>query len=107
MLLATLLTLAVLVPAIDTFVCLGDVDGKPAVTTIAAGSIASKEVPVQQHDDGDSSCIHGHCHHWVGYDRFAERVSAPSDGSRADPITGAVEHRISAPQLELLRPPQA
>lgn len=104
--LAALLALAVLMPAIDTFVCIGDADGKPSVTQVA-GTTVSKETPVQQHDDGDSSCIHGHCHHWVGYTRFAERVAFSTDARSADPIPGAYEQRPSAPQLELLRPPRA
>jgi len=104
---ASLLMLAVLVPVIDTFVCVDDTSGKPAVTSIQGKAVASKELPVQQHDDGDSSCIHGHCHHWVGVPRVSERVAFVTSAKRATPILAAYEQRSSAPPFELLRPPRA
>jgi len=102
-LLAILLALAVLTPAVDTFVCIGD----EAVATAQANIVASKNLPAQQHDDGDSSCIHGHCHHWVGYPRMSVRLAVATATGRTAPIAGRYDQPSSAPPIELLRPPQA
>lgn len=59
-LLASLLSLFVLVSAVDAAVC-----GPEA--TISHGSVATTDAPAQPDDsgapDGDLICSHGHCHH--------------------------------------------
>jgi hypothetical protein len=106
-LLALLLTFAVLTPTVDTFICIADVGEKVVATQDQPHSGEAKQLPAQPHDDGDSSCIHGHCHHWVGYARLGERLALAISAHRASPITGTYNRPDSAPSLELLRPPQA
>jgi hypothetical protein len=104
---AALLVLAVLTPTVDTFVCIDDFGGTVAVAQNQDHPGPSKNFPVQQHDDGDSSCIHGHCHHWVGYQRLGGRLAFASAAGRAAPIMGGYDRPASAPPIEILRPPQA
>ena len=105
--LVAMLALTVLAPTIDTFVCIDDVSGAVSVARSQAPSASSKDLPVQQHDDGDNSCIHGHCHHWVGYPRMAVRLAVAAATGRSGPIASRFSQPASAPPIELLRPPQA
>ena len=107
-LVAVLMTFALLTPTIDSFICIADVESKAAVTDTAQTS-AMKQVPVQPRhtDDGDASCIHGHCHHWVGYSRFAERLDFEPSGRHLETVLGLYDSPPSAPKTELLRPPRA
>jgi len=105
--LAAFLTLALLVPAIDSFVCIADVGEQSAVTHEVAKVDPVKQAPNESHDDGDSSCIHGHCHHWVGFTKVGERIALNLIARHFDQVRGAYNAPPSAPQNELLRPPQA
>ena len=97
--LAAFLTFAVLIPTIDTFICIADIGQSESV------SLASNEVP--PHDDGDASCIHGHCHHWVGVAKIGERLAFDVSLTDGEPPRGLYNAPPSAPQIELLRPPRA
>lgn len=103
--LAALLTFAVLIPTIDSFVCIADFGQSETVSLAQAGHQAGNDAP--RHDDGDASCIHGHCHHWVGVAKTGERAAfdvSLTDGGIAPGLYGPPP---SAPQIELLRPPRA
>jgi hypothetical protein len=102
-LLAGFLACALLIPTIDTFVCIADADQSVAVS--AAQSDSGPSQPA--HDDGDSSCIHGHCHHWVGVARLTDRVAHDSVTTDAGLVRTAYSPPASAPQVQLLRPPRA
>jgi len=102
---AGFLTFAILIPTIDTFVCIDDIGQTVSDTTSLAK--ASKDAPAQPQDDGDASCIHGHCHHWVGVAKIGERLAFDvtlTDGGIPPGLYGPPP---SAPQVELLRPPRA
>ena len=102
-LLAGLLTFAILIPTIDTFVCIADIGQSETISSAQAGN----DAPAQPHDDGDASCIHGHCHHWVGVAKIGERLAFDvtlTDGGIPPGLYGPPP---SAPQIELLRPPRA
>jgi len=97
--LAGFLTFAILIPTIDSFVCIDDVGQAETI------SLASKDAP--PHDDGDASCIHGHCHHWVGVAKIGERLAFDVSLTDGEPPRGLYNAPPSAPQIELLRPPRA
>jgi len=103
-LLAGFLTFAILIPTIDTFVCIADIGQTVADT--ASLTQASKDTPIQ-HDDGDASCIHGHCHHWVGVAKIGERLAFEVTLTDGEAPRGLYDSPPSAPQIELLRPPRA
>jgi len=108
-LLAGFLTIAILVPTIDTFVCIADIGHAASVSEtkalVQAGDM--KGAPGQPHDDGDASCIHGHCHHWVGVAKFGERFALEVTLTHGELPHGLYNSPPSAPQIELLRPPRA
>ena len=97
--LAAFLTFAVLIPTIDTFVCIDDIGQTETL------SLAGNEAP--PHDDGDASCIHGHCHHWVGVAKTGERAAFDLSLTEGGIAPGLYAPPPSAPQIELLRPPRA
>ena len=98
-LLAGLLTFAVLIPTIDSFVCIDDI-GQSEISLAQADNEA-------RHDDGDASCIHGHCHHWVGVAKIGERLAFDVSMTDGGIPSGLYGPPPSAPQIELLRPPRA
>ena len=97
--LAAFLTFAVLIPTIDTFVCIDDIGQTETL------SLADNDAP--PHDDGDASCIHGHCHHWVGVAKSGERAAFDVSLTEGGIAPGLYAPPPSAPQIELLRPPRA
>jgi hypothetical protein len=99
--LAAFLTFAILIPTIDTFVCIDDIGQTESVT------LAGNDAPAQPHDDGDASCIHGHCHHWVGVPKIGERLAFDLKLTDGKIPPGLYAPPPSAPQIELLRPPRA
>jgi hypothetical protein len=108
-LLVGFLTLAILVPTIDTFICIADIgqatSGSETKALVNVGDV--KDAPGQPHDDGDASCIHGHCHHWVGFVKFGERLALEVTLTSGAIPQGLYNPPPSAPQIELLRPPRA
>jgi hypothetical protein len=99
--LAAFLTFAILIPTIDTFVCIDDIGQSETL------AFAGNDAPAPPPGDGDASCIHGHCHHWVGVPKIGERLTfdvKPADGRIPPGLYGPPP---SAPQIELLRPPRA
>lgn len=100
--LAAFLTFAILIPTIDTFVCIDDIGRSETVSLAKAGA----DAPVQKHDDGDASCIHGHCHHWVGVPKIGERLAFEAKLTDGRIPPGLYAPPLSAPQIELLRPPR-
>ncbi len=107
MLLACFLVVAVLTPTIDTFACLSDL----AATVVSEPGTSSElilDAGEPTHDERDSACIHGHCHHWAGFTKLAERASLEGAGlTSLDAPMGSFRPRPSAPQIQLLRPPRA
>jgi hypothetical protein len=116
-LLAALLTLAVLTPTLDMFVCADDqqstaitviASAMPSVEVHAASDLHKKSsMPAERHDADDSGCIHGHCHHGIGAAKLAETELA----AEAAPGDGILPRLSAAPHLnlglDLLRPPRA
>ena len=104
---AGLLTFALLIPTLDTYMCIADVQQPQSATAQLDQSAKSVPAqPKQQHDEGDASCIHGHCHHWVGIAKIGERLAFDvtlTDGKVPSGLFGPLP---SAPQNQLLRPPQ-
>ena len=100
MLLAAVLAFSVLLPTLDTFICLDE----PAVTASASGTVRS---PPTHEDGGDALCVHGHCHHWVGVARVAERLNFTLAESTAGAFYALYGPPPAAPPHELLRPPRA
>ena len=108
-LLVGFLTCAILVRTIDTFVCIADIGQATSASEAKALAHAGdvKDAPSQPHDDGDASCIHGHCHHWVGFVKFSERLALGVNLKSGVIPQGLYNPPPSAPQIELLRPPRA
>lgn len=109
-LMAALLVLAVLTPTIDMYACANDKAPAMVVASVSFAKAAdqkSSNIPLQQHDDGDSGCIHGHCHHGIGVAKLneGEVVSEASPSSMVSPWT--FDAPASAPSVDLLRPPRA
>src|SRR5262249_29587826 len=105
-LLAALLLLGLMVPTIDTFLC-GICDAVVTSQEKVTQTAEKKDAPAKPlHDDGDALCVHGHCHHWVGFTKPAERlpIIAMQSGQQSYGLYGTPP---SAPQIELLRPPRA
>lgn len=106
MLLACFLVVAVLTPTIDTFACVSDL-----ATSISQAGTSSPPSPGSgepAHDDEDTACIHGHCHHWPGFTKLADRTSFEGAGlASLDAPMGLYRTRPSAPPVQLLRPPRA
>jgi hypothetical protein len=102
-LLTGLLTVAVLIPTIDSFVCIDDIGQSETISLAQAGN----DAPGQPHEDGDASCIHGHCHHWVGVAKIGERLAFDVSLTDGEMTRGLYGPPSSAPQIELLRPPRA
>jgi len=105
-LLAALLALAVLAPTIDSFICISDV-GNTATAVQEQVAGMDKDILDQSHDDGDASCSHGHCHHWVGFTKVGERMAFNANAKHLTPTPALSTAPPSAPQNALLRPPQA
>jgi len=108
-LLAGLMALALLVPTIDSFICIADI-GQPTQVASAQNVQTAKQFPAQpqqDQDDVDPLCPHGHCHHWVGVTRLAERVDLKPSAKILEPVRGDYDSPPSAPRTELLRPPRA
>jgi hypothetical protein len=62
------LALALFAPSLDMLVCAGDQEIAPPMTAASAGHPAH-EISHKLHDDhndGDTVCVHGHCHHGFG-----------------------------------------
>jgi hypothetical protein len=105
---AGLLAFAILIPTLDTFMCIADVQHPQSVTAqLDQPAMDLPAQPKQTHDDGDASCIHGHCHHWVGVAKFGERLALEAKLTYGELPRGLYNSPPSAPQLELLRPPRA
>jgi len=105
-LLASFLVVAVLTPTIDTFACVSDL--ATSVTQAGTSSHPSPAGGEPAQNDEDSACIHGHCHHWPGFTKLAERTSLEGMGlASLDAPMGLYRPRPSAPQIQLLRPPRA
>ena len=104
-LLAGILTFAILIPTIDTFVCIADIGQTETISLAQAGNQAGNGAP--PHEDGDASCIHGHCHHWVGVAKIGERLAFDVSMTDGGIPSGLYGPPPSAPQIELLRPPRA
>lgn len=108
-LLAAAVALGLLIPTLDIFRCIGgdapsnfqkevtlaleDADGLPDTAPI--------------HGDGDALCVHGHCHHWTGDTKLAERPLFRMALDFSTPSFGNGNTFTSAPQSGLLRPPRA
>lgn len=110
--LAGLLALAILVPTVDTFVCIADVQlsSDASVSNEMAQTGLQESVPDQRqkmHDDTDSSCPHGHCHHWIGVAKPGERLALDISLAQGELPSGLYSSPPSAPQIQLLRPPRA
>jgi hypothetical protein len=105
MLLACFLVVAVLTPTIDIFACVSD----PGATVVSEqGTSSHLDAGKPTHDESDSACMHGHCHHWAGFTKLAERASLEGAGlTSLDAPTGSYRPHPSAPQIQLLRPPRA
>ena len=103
-LIACMLVLSVLAPAVDAYICIADAQ---AETAYRADHTQQVESEAADRRDGDAMCVQGYCHHWVGVTQIGERntyemavTSLPLVRDRDDALT-------SAPANELLRPPQA
>ena len=111
-LLAGFLALAILIPTLDTYICIADVQqaSVTSVTKQMAQTGLQKNVPDQSqktHDDADSSCPHGHCHHWVGVAKLGERLALNITLTNGELPGGLYSSPPSAAQIQLLRPPRA
>lgn len=116
-LLAALLTLAVLTPTMDLFVCAGD-QQPTAITSIAGSTQAGgmqeasdvqkkSSIPVERHDADDDGCVHGHCHHGIGVAKLAD-AELTTDAMRGDKVLPWLPDAPDlALSLGLLRPPRA
>lgn len=105
MLLAGFLVVAVLTPTIDAVAC-----GYDLSTSVSQAGTSSPPSPDGEpvHDDEDSACIHGHCHHWPGFTKLADRTSLDGAGiTSLDAPMGLYRPRPSVPPVQLLRPPRA
>ena len=108
MLLACFLVVAVLTPTIDIFACVSDLAAGVVVSEPGTSSHLALDAGEPTHDESDSACIHGHCHHWAGFTKLAERASLEGAGlTSLDAPMGAYRPRPSAPPIQLLRPPRA
>lgn len=106
MLLACFLVVAVLTPTIDTFACVADLATSVSQAGTSGGPAPAGGEPA--HDDEDSACIHGHCHHWPGFTKLADRTSLEGAGlTSLDAPMGVFRPRPSPPPIQLLRPPRA
>jgi hypothetical protein len=107
---AALLALAVVMPTIDVYACAND--KAPTATTVSAAvsKVASQQqksgAPIERHDDGDSGCIHGHCHHGIGMAKLSEVELASVTLPMGKVAPRTVETPPSGPAIDLLRPPR-
>ncbi len=109
-LLAALLTLAVLTPTIDVYACANDKAPSVTTATVSLSKVASQQqksnAPIERHDDGDSGCIHGHCHHGIGMAKLSETQLASVALPLSKVAPWAIDAPPSAPSNGLLRPPR-
>lgn len=102
---AMFLAFAIMIPTIDTCICSLDEDQAAFNTKVSVGD--TNKVPSQPRHAGDVSCNHGHCHHWVGVAKVSERPAFELTLTNGELPQGLYRSPPSAPQNELLRPPQA
>ena len=101
------IALAILVPLIDTYMCVDEVVAPTTMIASTAGTNDQNQAPQPNHNDGDQFCIHGHCHHWVAFTKLSERLTVLANLTDADLVLGVYDTPDSAPPVELLRPPRA
>ena len=102
---AMFLAFAIMIPTIDTCICSADEDQAAFSVKVSVGDTSN--APAQPRHAGDASCNHGHCHHWVGVPRIGERLAFEAKLTDGRIPPGLYAPPPSAPQIELLRPPQA
>lgn len=101
---AVLLAFAIMIPTIDTCICSAEEDQSTFSTKVSVGD--ANNLPSPRHA-GDASCNHGHCHHLVGVAKIGDRLAFLSTLIEGGSAPGLSRSPPSAPQIELLRPPQA
>lgn len=108
-LMVVLLALAVLTPTVDVYACAND----KAPSAVTASSVQAKamdhkntNIPIERHDDGDSGCIHGHCHHGIGVAKLNEVQNVAQTMALDTVMPWSFDTPSSAPPLDLLRPPR-
>lgn len=107
-LLAGFLTLALMTPTLDIFLCGGEsalAATDQAFKTASADDASSQQQ--QQNHDADSDCGHGHCHHGVWAGQMTNRPGFAANLSYVDFSQRLYSRPPSPPPVTLLRPPRA
>jgi hypothetical protein len=104
--LACLVTIGLFVATLDIFAC---GDESPFVspgqsTMVVAGG---EQSPVQNHDDGDSGCLHGHCHHVFAHVQLANGAGPALAAIPRERVIAFDTLPPAGHPSQLLRPPRA
>ena len=105
-LLAAFLTLALMTPTMDIFLCGGENELVSAGEVLKAASADHASGQQQNHDE-DTDCDHGHCHHGVWAGQLANRPDFAVALSYIDFSQRIYSRPPSPPPVTLLRPPRA
>ena len=107
-LLACFLTLALMTPTMDIFLCGGEsalAATDQAFKTASADDASGQQQ--QQNHDTDSDCDHGHCHHGIWMGQMVHPPTFAVSLSSMDFSQAIYSRPPSAPPVTLLRPPRA
>jgi hypothetical protein len=107
-LLAGFLTLALMTPTLDIFLCGGEsalAATDQAFKTASADDASGQQQ--QQNHDTDSDCDHGHCHHGIWMGQMVNPSAFAVSLSSMDFSQALYSRPPSPPPMTLLRPPRA
>ena len=102
---AAFLTLALMTPTMDIFLCGGENELVAAGEMLKTASAGDNQQ--QQNHDGDVDCDHGHCHHGIWAGQLANHSGFAVTLSYVDFSQRLYNRPPSLPPLTLLRPPRA
>ena len=106
-LLACFLTLALMTPTLDIFLCGGENELAVAGEMLKVASADNASSQQQQNQDEDTDCGHGHCHHGVWAGQLTNRPGFAVNLSYVDFSQRLYSRPPSPPPVTLLRPPRA
>jgi hypothetical protein len=106
--LGVFLALALFAPSFDMLVCAGDQEIAPPMTMAQNGE--THEIAHKLHDDhndGDTVCAHGHCHHGFSPTTIDTTPELAVTVTTVQPLRGMHETPRLSLLPELFRPPRA